>query len=285
MITVRSAIADSAKTCTAVGAFVLAGYSVYLGHYPTGLGFGDAPLLLVASLMVGWVLLTAPLLALSLGALLVSALAEFLPYRLSSVPEHVQEFQKLKSYWPGTLAIALFSAISWEIHRFNSVEPHWYVTFPVGVLGAAALALLGCQYRGDRTRESAARSLGIELRNQTKASAFFGPAIAFIGAATPITSFDTSQTVERGLVIARIRVEKADIRVREPYFSLLPRPGSQFERISWSPPASPGQFSGTRTALVLWRGIGSSTVVQFPQDGSHVLYTIPNDSIAIHLRR
>lgn len=88
----------------------------------------------------------------------------------------------------------------------------------------------------------------------------------------------SGQLLDAAMRVAHVRIEKANIYVKEPYSSLLPN-----TLVSKSL-RTPKEYVAYEGAIVLFKGFGKTTVISFSDGSMTRKLEIPNDQIIIDIR-
>ena len=88
----------------------------------------------------------------------------------------------------------------------------------------------------------------------------------------------SGQLLDAAMRVAHVRIEKANIYIKEPYSSLLP------DSLALKGRRTPKEYAAYEDVLVLFKGFGKSTVITFSDGDVSRKLEIPNDHIIIENR-
>lgn len=286
-------VSKLATTASKFGVFIggvsVIAYSLRIDHFPQDLSVGDGLLFVMAAACFGIVYAFFVASLVSLGITLSPAirfvfkLAQWVGKKFDkNIPEPEHAFAQFE--WTAVL-FALFSAIIiLALGRENSTV---YWSLPLLSVGLYFFySVYVSSGKKIKTIEVVEGSLVLtpEKENAEQLGApeklrrgqLFSLATILI---VPLLAGGVSgQLLDAAMRMAHVRIEKANIYVKEPYSSLLP------DTLISKDLKKPKEYFAYEGVTVLFKGFGKTTVISFPDKGVARKLEIPNDQIIIENR-
>lgn len=272
-----------------VGGVSVVAYSLRIDHFPQDLSVGDGLLFVMAAACFGVVYAFFVASLVSLGIALSPAirfvfkLAQWVGKKFDKhIPEPKHAFAPFE--WTAVL-FALFSVLI--ILAFGRENSTVYWSLPLLSVGLyffySVYVSSGNKIKKiEVVRNSMVFTPEKENVDQLGASEklrrgqLFSLATILI---MPLLAGGVSgQLLDAAMRVAHVRIEKANIYVKEPYSSLLP------DTLVSKGLRKPKEYVAYEGAIVLFKGFGKSTVISFSDGGVARKLEIPNDQIIIENR-
>jgi hypothetical protein len=273
------------KLSILIGGICISAYSLEIGHFPQGLTIGDGLLFMLTAACFGIIYVFFVVSLISLGMVLSPITKFFLKvhlwtYKFRSTPKPVQVYEFAKFKWIYVI-FAVFAVMF--ILGLGRRDMNAYWNLP---LLSIAMYFFYCTYlsSGDKMRSIEASLQKLVHINETRDSSKGKIetlrkaqilSLAVLLLMPMFTGGVTGQLLDGAMRKASIRVEKATIYVKEPYATLLPAANK-------SPiQSSPNQYVKFEKMVILFRGLGNSTVLWFQDGTEEKKLEVPNDQLII----
>lgn len=275
----------ASKAGILLGGICISAYSLKIGHFPQGLTIGDGLLFMLAAACFGMIYVFFVASLVSLGVTM-SPLIKYLSkmylwtykFRAVKKPAQVYDFAKFKFSY---LMFALFALLF--IFGLGSNDHNVYWNLP---LLSVAMYFFYSSYLSSGEK---IKNLEISLKSIVKVDEKDNSAISKIenlrkaqvlslGALLVMPMFIggvTGQILDGAMRQAHVRVENATVFVKEPYATLMPITAKS------SVQPLPSQYVKFEKIAVLFKGLGTTTVLSFIEGKVEKRLEIPNDQLIV----
>lgn len=279
--------AATLKLSISIGCICIIAYSIRISHFPQGLSLGDSLLFILTATCFGFVyiIFLASLTGLGLffsfvfrpitkGLIAIS--------RKKTRPQKTHVRHEMIRFEKKSIILSIFAGIF--IYQFGKVDPSSYITLPLlSAFLYIFYSILKSSEKTYRHSDRLTKSLIITKEREKliqsneisshRTQYYFALSIIIISPL--LISGVSGQILDSAMRLAKIRLENPVIYIKYPYADLLP-PGQINTKIK-----SPLDFLAYDDVIVLFRGFGNTSVIEFKDGNKNRTLGIPNDHIII----
>lgn len=269
-----------------VGGICISAYSLKIGHFPQGLTIGDGLLFMLAAACFGIIYIFFVGSLVSLGVT-VSPLIKYFSqiylwtykFRNTRKPSQIYDFAKFKwSY----LIFAFFAVLF--VLGLGSNDHNAYWNLPL--LSIAMFFFYSAYLSTGEKIKNLEISLKSVVQIDEKDSSATGKienlrkaqmlSLGVLMVMPLFVSGVTGQLLDGAMRQAHLRIENAIVFVKEPYATLIP--------VTAKSPAQPmpAQYVKFEKITVLFKGLGTTTVLSFVEGKVEKRLEIPNDQLIVN---
>lgn len=272
-----------------VGGVSVIAYSLRIDHFPQDLSVGDGLLFVMAAACFGvvYAFFVASLVSLGIAfspaIRIIFKLVQWVGALFNKrIPEPKHAFAPFE--WTAIL-FALFSAII--ILAFGRENSTVYWSLPLLSLGLYFFYSVYVSSGNNIKKIEAVKNSVVHTPEKANVGQLGDPeklrrgqlfSLATILIVPLLAGGVSGQLLDAAMRVAHVRIEKANIYVKEPYSSLLPN-----TLVSKSL-RTPKEYVAYEGAIVLFKGFGKTTVISFSDGSMTRKLEIPNDQIIIENR-
>ncbi len=275
----------ASKLAILIGGICVSVYSLKIGHFPQGLTIGDGLLFMLIAASFGFIYVFFVVSLVSFGVTLSPLIKLFsrlyqwsYKYRSTPRPKQVYEFAKFK--WIHLISTA-FAVLLIFILGKRDVNAYWnlpllsigmYFFYSIYLSLGEKIKNLELSARAIVKADAEDLTATYKVENWRKAQM----TILFMLLAMPLFfSGVAGLLLEVAMVQAHIRVEKSAVFVKEPYATLMP--------VELKAAAQPlaNQYVKFENVAILFKGLGTITIVSFKKGNVDKQLEIPNDQLLL----
>jgi hypothetical protein len=275
----------ASKLSILIGGICISAYSLEIGHFPQGLTIGDGLLFMLTAACFGIIYVFFVVCLVSLGMALSPVTKFFLgihlwTYKFRSAPKPVPVYEFAKFKWIYVI-FAVFAVMFivglgrrdmnayWNLPLLSIAMYFFYSTYlSSGDKMRAIEASLQTIVQIDEARDS---SKG-KIENLRKAQIL---SLVVLLLMPMFNGGVTGQLLDGAMRKASVRIENATIFVKEPYATLLP--SAKRSTIQ----SLPNQYVKFEKIVILFRGLGNSTVLSLKDGTNEKKLEVPNDQLIV----